>query len=88
LCGLCAEDIKHRSQRGCEWTVDPRKRLAANRMLAELRVYELPAAWLGRAAEHCAGQWPEDPRVTAEDVLACWRAEMGPYRPGWGERAP
>lgn len=56
LCAVCAQAEKHPSRRGCEWQSEPDAARAANQMLAELRVYEIPAAWLVRAAEHTAAR--------------------------------
>ena len=71
LCGSCAEEIKHPSMRSCVWVADEDRRRAANQMLAELRRFEIPAEWLGAAAEHAADGTEEN----VEDVLRRWAGD-------------
>ena len=70
LCGPCAEEIKHPTMRGASDWVTPEQRQSANRMLTELRRFQIPPDWLADAAEHVAKRTGE----SVEDVLRRWNA--------------
>lgn len=71
LCADCAEQIKHPTMRAAADWVTREQADEANRMLAELEAYQIPANWMIRAAEHIGQRTGE----TSDNVLRRWAAE-------------